>query len=51
MEDIGRVFIVKKAAAEGKTSEDFNSGKAAIGTGPYKFVELGAGRGAGAEGL
>lgn len=38
IEDIGRVFIVSKAATEGMTSEDFNSGKAAIGTGPYSFV-------------
>ena len=38
MEQIGRVFIVSKAAATGATLEDFNSGKAAIGTGPYKFI-------------
>ncbi len=38
MEDIGRVFIVKQAAVEGKTSEDFADGGAAIGTGPYKYV-------------
>ncbi len=38
MEDIGRVFIVKQAAVEGKSSEDFAGGGAAIGTGPYKFV-------------
>ena len=38
MEDIGRVFIVKQAAVEGKSSEDFANGGAAIGTGPYKFV-------------
>src|SRR5690606_36763166 len=38
MEDIGRVFIISKAAAEGKATEDFNSGVAAIGTGPYSFV-------------
>lgn len=25
MEDIGRVFIISKAAAEGKSSEDFNA--------------------------
>ncbi len=39
LEDIGRVFIISKAASEGKASEDFNSGAAAIGTGPYKFGE------------
>lgn len=38
MEQIGRVFIVSKKAAENATLEDFNSGKAAIGTGPYQFV-------------
>ncbi|QPM91681.1 ABC transporter substrate-binding protein [Pseudooceanicola algae] len=37
MEDIGRVFIISKAASEGLASEDFNSGTAAIGTGPYVF--------------
>lgn len=37
IEEIGRVFIVSKAAAEGKAIEAFNSGEAAIGTGPYKF--------------
>src|SRR5690606_5879836 len=38
MEQIGRVFIISKKAAENATLEDFNSGKAAIGTGPYQFV-------------
>ena len=38
MEDIGRVFIVSKAATEDASSEDFNAGTAAIGTGPYRFV-------------
>lgn len=39
MELAGTVYIVSKTAAEGKTVEDFNSGGAAVGTGPYKFVE------------
>lgn len=39
LEQLGRVFIISKAAAENATLEDFNSGKAAIGTGPYQFVE------------
>jgi peptide/nickel transport system substrate-binding protein len=39
IEQIGFVYIVQKAAAEKATLEDFNSGKAAIGTGAYKFVE------------
>ena len=38
IEDIGRVFIISKAASDGKATEDFNAGTAAIGTGPYKFV-------------
>jgi len=37
--DLGSVYILPKAIAEKATTEDFNSGKAAIGTGPYKFVE------------
>ena len=35
MEDIGRVFIISKAATEGKASEDFASPTTAVGTGPY----------------
>lgn len=38
MELAGLVFIVSKAAAEGAGIEAFNSGEAAIGTGPFKFV-------------
>ena len=37
--DLGSLAIVSKRAAEGKTTSDFNNGSAAIGTGPYKFVE------------
>ena len=37
MEQIGFVYIVEKKVAEGASIEDFNSGKAAIGTGAYKF--------------
>jgi peptide/nickel transport system substrate-binding protein len=37
--DLASVYIVPKAVAEKATTEDFNSGKAAIGTGPYKFSE------------
>jgi len=32
--------IISKKAAEGASTADFNSGKAAIGTGPFKFVEF-----------
>ena len=35
--DLAQVAIVSKKAAQNAQSEDFNSGKAAIGTGPYKF--------------
>ncbi|MGZ5584773.1 MAG: ABC transporter substrate-binding protein [Usitatibacter sp.] len=38
--DLGAVDIIPKAVAEKATTEDFNSGKAAIGTGPYKFAEF-----------
>src|SRR5262249_50280797 len=36
--DLAFIAIVSKRAAEGKTTADFNSGAATIGTGPYKFV-------------
>lgn len=39
MELAGMVYVVSKAAAENATIDEFNSGAAAIGTGPYKFVE------------
>lgn len=38
MEDIGRVFLISKAAAEGRSSEDFMTPAVAVGTGPYKFI-------------
>lgn len=37
MEQIGLVYILSRHAADGKRSDDFNRGSAAIGTGPYKF--------------
>ena len=37
MDQIGQVFIIPSEYAEATTA-DFNSGKAMIGTGPYKFV-------------
>jgi peptide/nickel transport system substrate-binding protein len=36
--DMSTVFIVSSKAARGATTEDFNSGKATIGTGTFKFV-------------
>lgn len=41
--DMASVAIISKKAAEGKATSDFNSGAAAIGTGPYRFVEWVAG--------
>lgn len=36
--DLSRVVIVSKKHSMGATTEDFNTGKAAFGTGAYKFV-------------
>ena len=38
--DVQNIFIVSKRAAAGATTEDFNSGKAMIGTGPFRFVSF-----------
>ena len=38
--DMSSIFIISKKAAAQASTEDFNSGKAAIGTGPYKFVQF-----------
>lgn len=35
--DLSSLMIVSKKHGEGAKTEDYNSGKAAIGTGPYKF--------------
>ncbi len=37
--DVATVLIVPAKLGEKVTTEDFNSGRAAIGTGPYKFAE------------
>ena len=37
--DLANVYIVSASAAKGMTTQDFNSGKAAIGTGQYKLNE------------
>jgi peptide/nickel transport system substrate-binding protein len=37
--DMGSVYIVSKLHGEKAATADYNSGKAAIGTGPYKFAE------------
>jgi ABC-type transport system substrate-binding protein len=36
--DMGTILIVSSRAAKGATTEDFNSGKATIGTGRFRFV-------------
>jgi peptide/nickel transport system substrate-binding protein len=35
---LAQFFIINRKADEGMATEDFNSGKAAIGTGPFRFV-------------
>jgi peptide/nickel transport system substrate-binding protein len=37
--DLSSIAIVSKSAGCDAKTEDFNSGKAAVGTGPFKFVE------------
>ncbi|MGI9523888.1 MAG: ABC transporter substrate-binding protein [Hyphomicrobiaceae bacterium] len=41
--DLTTIHIISRKNADGATTADFNSGKAAIGTGPFKFVEYVAG--------
>ena len=41
--DLSAIAIVSRHAGEGATTADFNSGKAAIGTGPYRFVSYAPG--------
>lgn len=38
LEQIGQVYIVSRRVAEGASTSDFNAGRAAIGTGPMRFV-------------
>lgn len=38
--DLSNIAIVSRHAGQGAATEDYNSGKAAIGTGPYKFVSF-----------
>ena len=37
---LAQFFIINRKSDEGLTTEDFNSGKAAIGTGPFRFVSF-----------
>jgi peptide/nickel transport system substrate-binding protein len=41
--DLANIFIVPHALGPDPASEDFNSGKNAIGTGPYRFVSYNPG--------
>jgi peptide/nickel transport system substrate-binding protein len=41
--EIGYIAIVARHAAEGAATEDYNSGKAAVGTGPYRLAAFVAG--------
>ncbi|MGS1097754.1 ABC transporter substrate-binding protein [Aquamicrobium terrae] len=38
--DLSMVFMLDRETHEGLGTEDFNSGKGAIGTGPYRFVSF-----------
>jgi len=40
LQDLAHVLIVSKRAAANASAEDFDNGKAAIGTGPFKFVKF-----------
>ncbi len=40
LSDFANIFIVSAKAAKGASTADFNSGKAVVGTGPYKLVEF-----------
>lgn len=41
--DMNSIFIVAKKAAHGASTDDFNTGQAAVGTGPYKLVRFARG--------
>jgi peptide/nickel transport system substrate-binding protein len=41
--DLNSVFIVSRKAAAGASTEDFNTGKSAVGTGPYKLARFARG--------
>ena len=38
--DLSTIYIVSKKAASGASTEDFDAGRAMIGTGPFKFVRF-----------
>lgn len=39
LNNLARIMIVSRANGKGAKTADYNSGKAAVGTGPYKFAE------------
>jgi peptide/nickel transport system substrate-binding protein len=41
--DMNSIYIVSKKMVSGASTDDFNSGKAAIGTGPYRFGQFARG--------
>ncbi|WP_421989099.1 ABC transporter substrate-binding protein [Roseococcus sp.] len=41
--ELGSIFIVSRHVGEGAATEDYNSGRAAIGTGPYRLVSYSQG--------
>jgi peptide/nickel transport system substrate-binding protein len=41
--DVSQVFIISRKSGTGAKTPDYNSGKAAIGTGPYRFAEYAPG--------
>jgi peptide/nickel transport system substrate-binding protein len=43
LEDLAHVLIVSKRAAQNASGEDFDSGKAVVGTGPFKLVKFARG--------
>ncbi len=40
LNNVSRVMIISRARGKGVKTEDFDSGRAAIGTGPFKFAEF-----------
>ena len=43
MANLANIFIVSRRHGEGAATDDYNSGKAMVGTGPYRFARWSAG--------
>jgi peptide/nickel transport system substrate-binding protein len=41
--DLNSIFIVSRKAASGASTEDFNAGRAMVGTGPFRFARFARG--------